>query len=116
MALIAYAAKCYDIPQLSVHQLSVVDKIHVFVILKLIEDVTRSISSDNASVSVIIPFVRALSKSWEDIDDEHGVQIMKDEMLYSLHRQFNDVESNEYCTYCYNVGSILGKKMSFILA
>ena len=99
MALVAYAAECYDIPQLSVHQLSIVDKIFVFAILKLIEDVTRSISSDNASVSVIIPFVRALSKSWEDVDDDHGVQIMKDEMLYSLHQQFNDLESNEYCTY-----------------
>ena len=92
--LAACAAECSNIPQLSAHQLAIIDKI--IAILKPIEDITQSISSDKASISVIIPFVRALRKRWEDSDEDQGVQTMKNEMLSSLNRRFNDAESNEY--------------------
>lgn len=93
MALAAFAAECSDIPQLSAHQLSAMDKI--IAILKPIENITQSISSDKASASIMIPYVRALRKSWEDIDDDRGVQTMKAEMLSSLNRRYSDIESNE---------------------
>lgn len=44
---------------------------------------------------MMIPFVRALRKSWQNIDDDHGVQTMKAEMLSSLNRRYSDIESNE---------------------
>lgn len=47
MALVAYAAECSDIPQLSAHHLSIIDK--VIKLLRPIEDITQSISSDSAS-------------------------------------------------------------------
>ena len=93
MALAAYAAECSDIPQLSVHQLSIIDKI--IALLKPIEDITQSISSEKASASMMIPFVRALRKNWEDIDDDRGVQTMKEEMLSLLNRRYSGIESNE---------------------
>ena len=93
MALAAYAAECSDIPQLSAHQLSIVGKI--IALLKPIEDITQSISSEKASASMMIPFVRALHKNWEDNDEDRGVQTMKEEMLSSLNRRYSDIESNE---------------------
>ena len=84
IALAAYAAEYSDIPQLSAHQLSIIDKI--IAVLKPIDDITQSISTDKASASMIIPFVRALHKNWENNDDDHGVQTMKEEMLSSLNQ------------------------------
>ena len=94
MALAAFAAECSDIPQLSAYQLTILDK--VIAILKPVEDITQSVSSDKTSSSVIIPFVRALRKSWVSNDDDHGVQTMKKEMLSSLNERFSEVESNEH--------------------
>ena len=82
MELAAYAAECSDIPQLSAHQLSIIDK--VIKLLRSIKDITQTISSDNASASLVIPYVRVLHKTWETIDDDCGVQTMKEEMLSSL--------------------------------
>ena len=93
MELAAYAAECSDIPQLSAHQLSIIDK--VIKLLRSIKDITQTISSDNASASLVIPYVRVLHKTWETIDDDCGVQTMKEEMLSSLNRRFSDVESKE---------------------
>ena len=54
MALAAYAAQ-FPIPAvLSAHQLALATK--VVAALGLIEEVTRSVSSDTASISVVIPF------------------------------------------------------------
>ena len=93
MALAAYATESSDIPQLTVYQLSIIEKL--IKILRPIEDITQAISSDNASASLVIPYVRALRKTWESIDDDRGVQTMKEEMLSSLNRRFEDIESNE---------------------
>ena len=93
MALAAYNTENDDIPQLSAHQLEIIDK--VIAVLKPVEDITQSISSEAASISIIIPFVKALRRSWEDSSDDRGVQTMKKEMLTSLNRRFSDIENNE---------------------
>ena len=94
MALAAFSAECSDVPQLSAYQLTILDK--VITILKPIEDITQSVSSDRASSSMIIPFVRSLRKSWEANDDDRGVQTIKSEMLSSLNERYSEVESNEH--------------------
>ena len=93
VALAAYTTENDDIPQLSSHQLEIIDK--VITVLQPVEDITKSISSEKASVSVIIPFVRALRRSWENCSNDRGVQTMKNEMLTSLNCRFRDIESNE---------------------
>ena len=81
MALAAYSSE-YDIAQLSSYQLDLVNKI--ISALTPIEEVTKSISTNAASVSAIIPFIRMLEKSLEKHHDDSGVQTMKQEMLKSL--------------------------------
>ena len=93
MALAACTTENDDIPKLSSHQLEIIDK--VIVVLKPVEDITKSISSEEASVSIIVPYVRALKRSWENCSNDTGVQTMKKEMLASLNRRFSDIESNE---------------------
>ena len=93
MALAAYAAQ-FPIPVLSAYQLALATK--VVAALGLIEEVTRSVSSDTASISVVIPFLRMLTKSLEKHHDDQGVQTMKLEMLHSLKRRFCDVETMKH--------------------
>ena len=95
MALAAYSSE-YDIAQLSSYQLDLVNKI--ISALTPIEEVTKSISSNVASVSAIIPFIRMLEKSLEKHDDDRGVQTMKQEMLKSLKQRYACAESNEVLT------------------
>ena len=92
MALAAYATQ-FPIPVLSAHQLALATK--VVAALGLIEEVTQSVSSDTASIPVVIPILRMLTKSLEKHHDDQGVQTMKLEMLHSLKRRFCDVETNE---------------------
>ena len=92
VALAAYSTENDGIPHLSSHQLEIIEK--VITVLKPVEDITQSISSEKASAS-IIPYVRALRRSWENCSDDRGVQTMKKEMLESLNRRFSDVEDNE---------------------
>ena len=56
---------------------------------------TKSISTDAASISVVLPFVRILSKTLSQHHDDSGVHTMKNEMKTSLQRQFADAEENE---------------------
>ena len=56
---------------------------------------TKSISADAASISVVLPFVRILSKTFGEYHDDHGVRTMKREMNASLERRFSDAEGNE---------------------
>lgn len=53
VALAAYAAECSDIPQLSPHQFNIIEK--TIAVLSPIESITKSVSSQDASVSIIIP-------------------------------------------------------------
>ena len=58
VVLAAYNTESDDIPQLSSHQLDIIDRI--ITVLKPVDDITKSISSEKASVSIIIPYIRAL--------------------------------------------------------
>ena len=63
MALATYSSE-NDIEQLSSYQLDLVNKITS--VLTPIEEVTKSIPANAASVSAIIPFIRMLEKSLEN--------------------------------------------------
>ena len=73
MSLATNATECSDIPQLTAYQLSIVEKI--IKLLRPIEDITQSISSGNACASIVIPYVRALRKTWETIDDDRKCKL-----------------------------------------
>ena len=92
MSLAAYATE-HSIVQLTSYQLELVTKI--VAALSPIEEVTKSISADVASISVVLPFVRILSKTFSEHHDDHGVCTMKSEMKTSLERRFADAEENE---------------------
>ena len=91
MALAAYATES-DIPILSATQLDLAEKI--IAALLPINELTNSVSADSASVSVIIPFVKMLIKTLEKHHNDSGVRTMKKEMLLSVKRRFDDIESN----------------------
>ena len=92
MSLAAYATQ-YSIPQLTANQLDLVDK--VITASSPIEEMTKAVSVNAASVSLIIQFVRMLSKTMEKRHDDKGVQTMKSEMLASLKRRFSDIEKSK---------------------
>ena len=77
---------------LTPYQLDLIGK--VIAVLNPIEEITKSISTDAASVSLIIPFIRALRRTLKIHDNDRGVQTMKGDMLTSLNRRYIDVESN----------------------
>ena len=85
MALAAYSSE-NDIEQLSSYQLDLVNKI--ISALTPIEEVTKSISANAASVSAIIPFIPMLEKSLEKHHADSGVHTMKQEMLKSLKQRY----------------------------
>ena len=93
MVNMAHFSHIDGIPSLTSHQYEIIEK--VIAVLKPIEDITQSISSDKASASIIIPYVRALRKCWENCSNDRGVRTMKKELLDSLNRRFCDVEENE---------------------
>ena len=53
------------------------------------------ISTDAASISVLIPLVKILQKALGKHDDDSGIQTMKTEMLTSLGRRFDDIEESK---------------------
>ncbi|XP_065891639.1 zinc finger BED domain-containing protein 4-like [Dysidea avara] len=64
--------------------------------LSPIEEVTKSISADAvAAISAIILFVKLLSKTFNDQQDNHGICRTKSEMDLSLKRRFEEIEDNE---------------------
>ena len=91
MALAAYSTES-DIPLLTPYQLGLISK--VIAVLNPIQEITKSIATDAASVSLIIPFIRALRRTLEIHDNDCGVRTMKGDMLTSLNRRYIDVESN----------------------
>lgn len=96
MAQAMYNTEHDNTPQLTAHQLDIVDK--VITVLKPVEDITQSISSVEASISIIIPFFETLRRSLEDSSDDSGIKTMKKEMLSSLNRRFRDIENKETLT------------------
>ena len=93
MALAAYSTEHSDTPQLTTNQLDLAGK--VVNVLTSIEEITKSICTDAASVSLIIPFVRALRLTLEKHDNDSGVHTMKAEMLASLNRRYAGIEKSE---------------------
>ena len=93
MALAAYATEYDSINMLTTHQLELVRKI--IAVLEPVEEITKLISTDAASASVLIPLLRALEKSLSKHHDDSGIQTMKSEMLSSLKRRYADVEERE---------------------
>ena len=94
VALAAYAIKYGDIQQLSPNQLDLIGK--VIKVLGYIEEITKSISCDSASVSMIIPFIRGLRLTLEKNDDsDRGVRTMKADILQSLNDRYNGVEEED---------------------
>ena len=67
---------------MTANQLDIVGK--VITALSPIEEITKAVSANAASVSLIIQFVQMLSKTMEKHHDDKGVQTMKSEMLASL--------------------------------
>lgn len=67
----------------------------IVAVLNPVEEMTNSISTNQASISLIIPFVRVLKKTLQDNSNDRGVQTMKGEMLASLNRRLGNIETNE---------------------
>ena len=67
MALAAYATEYGDVQQLTTTQLELVGK--VVKVLGCVEEITKSISTEAASTSLIIPFVQAFRLTLEKHDD-----------------------------------------------
>ena len=78
---------------LTTHQLELIRKI--IAVLEPVEEITKLISTDAASASVLIPLLRALEKSLSKHHDDSGIETMKSEMLSSLKRRHADVEEHE---------------------
>ena len=83
----------HAIPHLTPNQWDLVEKI--VAVLDPIEEITQSISPGVASVSLIIPFIRAFRRTLEDHSNDHGIRTIKSEMLDSLNRRYGDAERNE---------------------
>ena len=75
MALAAYAME-KEIPILTPTQIDLAEK--------PIDEITNSISADASSISVVIPFLRMLTKTLEKVHHDEGVRQMKRGMLRSL--------------------------------
>ena len=83
-----------SIPILSASQLDIASK--VIDIVSPIEEITRNISAEAASISQVIPLVRALTKVLEKEAEDIGVRAMKSKMLDSLHSRFVDIEDKDF--------------------
>ena len=93
MSLAAYVTET-GIVTLSPTQLDLAEKI--VAALSPIEELTKSISAHCASVSLVIPFIKMLSKTLQKHHNDSGVRTMKSEMLCSLNRRFCDIGDNQH--------------------
>lgn len=93
MSLAAYATET-GITTRSPTQLDLAEKI--VSALSSIEQLTKSISANCASVSLIIPFMKKLFKTLQKHHDDSGVRTMKSEMLCSLNQRFSSVGDNQH--------------------
>ena len=96
MALAAYATEYGDVRQLITNQLDLAGK--VVKVLGCVE-ITKSISTETASVSLIIPFVQAFCLTLEKNDDsDREIRTMKADMLASFNRRYAGIETNSTLT------------------
>ena len=82
MALAAYCTETGSIQQLTPHQLELMRR--CVDILSPIEEITHSISSDLASISIVIPYIKILTKTLEKNDNDSSIRTMKGELIKSL--------------------------------
>ena len=68
----------------------------IITVLTPMDEITNSISADASSISVVIPFLRMLTKTLEKEHHDEGVRQMKRGMLRSLCSRYDDVEDYEY--------------------
>ena len=93
MALTAYCTEIGCIQQLTPHQLELMRK--CVDILSPIEEITHSISADLASISIVIPYIRILTRTLEKNDNDSGIRTMKGELLKSLKCHFAGIEERK---------------------
>ena len=97
MALAAYAIEYGGVQQLTTAQLDIAGK--VVKVLGCVEEITKSISKEAASTSLIIPFIQAFRLMLEKHDDsDRGIQTMKADILASLNRRYENIETNTTLT------------------
>jgi hypothetical protein len=58
------------------------------------EEITRDISGNNASISLVIPAIKALSTFLDRTDRDTGIKKMKADLLDSIKTRFGNVEEN----------------------
>ena len=73
----------------------------MLLILAPVEEITQAISKQTATLSMVIPMIRVLLRSWEKEDDNRGVQTMKNKMVKS---KFAGIKDN----YLLSVATICG--------
>ena len=96
-ALAAYAMEYGGVQQHTTAQLDLAGK--VVKVLGCVEEITKSISTEAASTSLIIPFVQAFCLTLEKHDDnDRGIQPMKADILASLNRHYENIETNTILT------------------
>ena len=93
MALAAYCTETGCIQQLTPHQLELMRK--CVDILSPIEEITHSISADLASISIVIPYIRILTRTLEKNENDSGIRTTKGELLKSLKSRFAGIEERE---------------------
>ena len=88
-AVIAYSAE-HDLPAvLTKHQWELMDKL--VALLEPFEEITRQISSEDATLADVIPVVTALQMTLERHDNDSGVQTMKSVLLSDIKNRFTDM-------------------------
>ena len=102
MALAAYTTEYGDVHQLTDIQIDLARK--VVEVLGCTKEITKSVSTEAASTSLLILFAQALRLTLEKNDDsDKGVRTMKAGILATLNRHHGNVETNTLLT----VGTLL---------
>ena len=65
---------------------------------------THSISAKLASISIVIPYIRVLTRTLEKNEDDSGVRTMKGQILHSLKSRFAGIEEKGTASSSNNVG------------
>ena len=93
MALATYCAETGSIQQLTPHQLELMRR--CVDILSPIEEITHSISSDLASISIVISCIKILTKALEKNGNDSGICTMKGELIKSFKSCFAGIEERK---------------------
>ena len=96
-ALLAAGPQCACTVELHAQQWTLAEKL-VRTLLPF-EEATREASGDYSSAAVIVPVINSLERSLttttESTTDDHGITRMKQEMLSSLQRRYQNMETNK---------------------